>query len=138
MQSMYVASKFALEGLSESLHYELACQGVDVTLVEPGGFRTSFAGNLKWPQDSHESTSIYKDQLRGFRSYLEKISKRGKGRDPSVVAELVFALANAPRAPIRRRIGSDSHAVYYLRRALPEFVGDRLFKNIAGKIIEAR
>ena len=43
MSGAYCSSKFALEGLSESLAYELSPHGVQICLVEPGGFRTNMA-----------------------------------------------------------------------------------------------
>src|SRR4051812_989919 len=48
LTSAYSASKFALEGLSESLHYELAPHGVQVALVEPGRHRTEFSAKVSW------------------------------------------------------------------------------------------
>ena len=46
MSSLYCASKFAIEGWSESLHFELAPHGVRVVLIEPGSFNTQFGSNL--------------------------------------------------------------------------------------------
>ena len=48
MNALYCATKFAVEGLSESLRHELADHGVQVALVEPGGYRTAFARNMVW------------------------------------------------------------------------------------------
>ncbi len=54
----YTASKFAVEGLSESYHYELAPLGIDVVIVEPGGFPTRYWSKLIAPEDM-ERTSGY-------------------------------------------------------------------------------
>ncbi|WP_281614493.1 SDR family oxidoreductase [Flammeovirga sp. SubArs3] len=48
---IYTASKFALEGLTESYHYELAPLGIDIILLQPGGFKTSFESKQSGPYD---------------------------------------------------------------------------------------
>jgi NAD(P)-dependent dehydrogenase (short-subunit alcohol dehydrogenase family) len=135
LQSLYVASKFALEGLSESLHHELSHHRVSVTLVEPGGFRTGFSTNVEWAAE-HDQTA-YGEQIRGLRQLWSRLATR-KGNDPNDVAAKVVQLANSSKMPVRCRVGNDCHAVYYLRRSLPQQAGDFVLKKIAAKMIEVR
>ncbi len=138
LQSLYVASKFALEGLSESLAYELAVHGIQVCLVEPGGFRTQFAKNIEWAKESDKQVSdVYEKQMRGYRAFLTKKLER-PGSNPKKVADAVFDLACKNSMPLRLRVGSDTQALYYLRRSLPQKVTDLLLLTVSKKLMEAR
>ena len=57
----YTASKFALEGLAESYHYELAPLGVDIVIVEPGGFLTGYWSKLMAPKDADRANGYAPD-----------------------------------------------------------------------------
>jgi len=145
LQSLYVASKFALEGLSESLAYELGVHGIQVCLVEPGGFRTKFAQNIEWAKESVKSESsiengtsgVYEKQMRGYRAFLKKKLER-PGSDPKKVAEAVFDLSGKSSMPLRLRVGSDTQALYYMRRSLPQKVSDLILRNASKKLMEVR
>src|SRR5262245_25417622 len=67
MSVMYCASKFAVEGFSEGLAYELEPHGVQVALVEPGAFRTNFAEKLTWGDKSSDTNSPYQKQTAAYR-----------------------------------------------------------------------
>jgi len=56
----YISSKFALEGLSESLRFELAPFGVNVVIIEPGVIKTNFMKNLRMAKKA-ESDTVYRD-----------------------------------------------------------------------------
>jgi NAD(P)-dependent dehydrogenase (short-subunit alcohol dehydrogenase family) len=139
LQSLYVASKFALEGLSESLSYELSVHGVQVCLVEPGGFRTKFAQNIEWANNDVDAktVAVYEKQLRGYRAFLSRKLER-PGSDPKKVAESVFDLCTQNSMPLRVRVGSDTQALYYLRRALPQKVSDLILQSVCKKLMEVR
>ncbi|MEU6594541.1 SDR family oxidoreductase [Streptomyces sp. NPDC046881] len=88
--TLYHGSKFAVEGLSEALHYELAAIGVKVKLVEPGIVDTDFAGR-SFDFTNDESLAEYQ-QLVG--AVLEGQAQLGAGGDkPEVVAETVYRAA---------------------------------------------
>ncbi len=93
----YTASKWALEGLAESYRYELAGTGVDVAIVEPGGFPTGIGERLLPADDEarHESYGARKDlpaqMWGGFMAQMEG----GDAPDPQLVADAVLALAEA-------------------------------------------
>jgi len=139
LQSLYVASKFALEGLSESLSYELSLHGIDVCIVEPGGFRTKFVQNIDWARSDADSgkNGIYTRQMQGYRAFLRK-KMEGPGGNPNKVADAVFELSSKSSMPLRLRIGSDTQALYYMRRSMPQKVADFIFHSASKKLMEAR
>lgn len=137
LQSLYVASKFALEGLSESLAYELSLHGVEVCIVEPGGFRTKFVQNIDCRDIDSSKKAIYGRQMQGYRAFLSK-KLEGPGNNPKRVADAVYELSGKPKMPLRFRIGSDTQALYYMRRAMPQKVGDFILRSVSEKLMEAR
>lgn len=126
MSSIYCASKFALEGWSESLHHELRGAGVKVTLVEPGGFRTRFGANVRWPETRLDAYAVQRAAMVAFRE--RRLAKKAK--PPEIVARLVAKLVSSDAAPVRLRVGSDARAMWLMRKWLPEAVGDRLFARM--------
>ncbi len=139
LQSLYVASKFALEGLSESLAYELGVHGIQVCLVEPGGFRTQFAKNIEWAKESIDkrSSAVYEKQMQGYRAFLTKKLER-PGSNPKKVSDAVFDLAGKSAMPLRLRVGSDTQALYYMRRSLPQKVTDLILLSVSKKLMEVQ
>lgn len=119
--SPYAASKFALEGLIESLAYEVKPTGVQVCLVEPGRFRTSFSDNRKILGGGRRSA--YFDIVQGFRGFWEQRRKE-KGTPPDAVVQRIASLLTQKNLPLRVRCGRDAHLAYYLKRLLPS----RLFR----------
>ncbi|MDE3164986.1 MAG: SDR family NAD(P)-dependent oxidoreductase [Acidobacteriota bacterium] len=102
----YCASKFALEAWSEALSYEVASLGIRVTLVEPGNFRTEFAGDVNMRPAQ---------QLEPYRSVIEPIQHGLYGRsgsqsgDPAKAAELMLAVADSDSPPLRLLLGADAY-----------------------------
>ena len=101
----YVASKYALEGLSESYRYELAGTGVDVAIIEPGGFGTNFLTNME-PAADNERLKSYgplaemPDKMWG--GFAENL-KGDDAPDPQVVADAIAKLIETPagKRPLR-------------------------------------
>ncbi|HEY8753390.1 MAG TPA: oxidoreductase [Arthrobacter sp.] len=101
----YSASKAALEGLSGSLHKELRPLGINVTVIEPGAFRTDFAGRSL----TQSATAI--------EDYAETAGKRRKENDtvhgtqpgdPAKAAEAILAVAESPNPPSLLVLGKDA------------------------------
>ena len=109
---VYHASKWGLEGLSESMRYELAPLGIDVVLVEPGPFSTNFFGNIETPKD--EKLAEAYQHVNGF---LQEFENNVKGTfedpnaptDPMVVVEIFDNLIETPTGerPLRTIAGLD-------------------------------
>ena len=98
----YNATKFAVEGLSEALHGELAPMGVHVMLVEPGPFRTDFLGRSG--QMARRRIADYETTVGKTREYFEKQSGKQAG-DPQRAVEAIVAAVNAPQPPKHLLLG---------------------------------
>ena len=101
----YTASKYALEGLSESYRYELAGTGVDVVVVEPGGFKTSFRSNMQRGSDM-QRLETYGDLAEMPNTMWRDIEERmaaDDAPDPQEVADAVLQLIQTPagQRPLR-------------------------------------
>lgn len=132
LSAPYSASKFALEGWSESLHYELAPHGVQVALVEPGGFRTKFADNLRI--SPVPDGSPYAGQAAAYNRWREKRAARS-GVPPEIVVRKIVALAERRRMPLRTLVGTDARLIDGLNRWLPRSVATNLLRRVYSKIL---
>ena len=106
---VYCSTKFAVEGISEALHQELAPLGIRVTVVEPGFFRTDFLDEQSLIKTELE-LSDYDDTVGKMRKFAEGANHAQPG-DPLKFAEAMLALVNAPNPPQRLAMGSDTVAL---------------------------
>jgi NAD(P)-dependent dehydrogenase (short-subunit alcohol dehydrogenase family) len=115
----YNASKYALEGLIEAMHFELRPFGVQVCLVEPGAFATEFGTRSRlWGERSFAPASLYHERSEALDHYVSGSSKRLG--NPMRVARLLACYATRwRRLPLRRPIGPDSWAMWLAGRLLP-------------------
>jgi NAD(P)-dependent dehydrogenase (short-subunit alcohol dehydrogenase family) len=102
----YCSTKFAVEGLSEALHAELAPLGVKVTVVEPGYFRTDFLDSnslVESPRviDDYAATS-------GEVRKLAKVYNQQQTGNPELLAVAMIKLVEAPNPPMRLALGTDT------------------------------
>ncbi|WP_020524652.1 oxidoreductase [Catelliglobosispora koreensis] len=105
---LYGASKFALEGISEALHGELAPLGVRVTIVEPGGFRTDFLNGSSL-QVEPVSIADYAAGAGPVREALSTNDGRQAG-DPVKAARAMVDITEVPSPPLRLQLGADAVA----------------------------
>lgn len=130
LTSLYCASKFAVEGLTESLRGELAPHGVQLCLIEPGGYRTNFGNSLNW---STQDDSSFKTQFQNYKNLHQKISSR-KPQDPSEVSYGILKLSLKRKLPMRKVYGKDATFSHYFRNFTPSCiyfsVMDLVFKKI--------
>ncbi|OSQ31171.1 oxidoreductase [Thalassospira sp. MCCC 1A03138] len=103
--SYYCGSKFALEGISETLASEVAGLGIHVTAIEPGSFRTDWAGRSMVRSD--RSISDYDSLFDPIRDARQKKSGNQAG-DPARAAKAVMDILNAPNPPVHLLLGRDA------------------------------
>lgn len=100
----YSAAKWAVEGFSESLAREMALIGVHVSVVEPGGFRTDFAGaSTRLNSGRPEYDAVVGATARAQRAYDGK-----QPGDPVLAAQAILKLASLEQPPFRLPLGSDA------------------------------
>jgi NAD(P)-dependent dehydrogenase (short-subunit alcohol dehydrogenase family) len=99
---IYNASKFAVEGFSEALAQEIAPLGIQLTIVEPGPFRTNFAG------DNFKQAALvindYNDTAGLFRQRIKGVDGKQEG-DPTKAAKAIFDITNIENPPLRLPLG---------------------------------
>lgn len=116
LYSLYHGTKWALEGYTEGLHYELRQFGIRVKIIEPGSIRTDFFGRS---QDVADITQFkqYEEYVNRVVPNLQKSGANAPG--PEVVAEQVFRSATDNSNRLRYTAGRATGLVIFLRRLLP-------------------
>lgn len=107
----YAASKFALEGLSEALRYEMLPFGVYVSLIEPGPIRTASLDNFM--QLSQNPVAAYQDSARRIKTDILEMAERS-GLSVDTVVKTIIRVVKQPKPRLRYPVGA-------LARFLPSF-----------------
>jgi short-subunit dehydrogenase len=131
MTSLYCASKFAIEGWSESMLHELKPFEVKVSVIQPGAHRTRFGANVNWGENSFSSQSAYYRFSKGYERLLEKMKSRKTSAVPETVAEGIYQLTMSNRPAFRVRFGKDAKFSYLTRRLFPS----GLLLNMSSRLI---
>ncbi len=122
---LYSASKFALEGVSESLRMECRAFGIHVVLVEPGDFRTQITARRRTAQAA-ETNDAYRDAFA--RCKRKQDQDEANAQSPEAVARLVARILSNPNPRTRYAVGMFTQTmVVPLKRILPQ----RMFEWMA-------
>jgi short-subunit dehydrogenase len=126
LESVYTASKFALEGISESIQYELEPLRIKIIIVEPGGVGSSFLKSSRAPKASDLNSS--------YRSIENKISESFKQwsqnlMHPSEVAKVVLEAVTSDNPDLRYTVGKDASTMIERRKNM----SDREFHDMINK-----
>jgi len=103
--SAYVSTKFALEGLSESIAYELDQFGIKVILVEPGVIRTNFDSGMVMAKKSQNTTSPYFNMTKKMDTVFRQLLRNSS--PPSLVADVVSQAVKSENPNLRYLAGKD-------------------------------
>lgn len=114
--SSYSASKFALEGWTETLRMELNALGIKVVLVEPGSFQTDIwtRGAVMGEKTTNDTSPNFQRSLK-MRERIGAIPKR----DPIEVAQVIARIAQDPNPRLRYLVGNDAKIQLAMKRILP-------------------
>lgn len=111
MYSAYVSTKFAIEGLSESMAYELEPFGIKVAIIEPGAIKTNFRRELAAKGSSEDSP--YSSMIQSPSKAIEKMLKHRLY--PEEVAKTVIQAIGNPKPKLRYIVGKDAEELIELR-----------------------
>ena len=103
---LYCSTKFAVEGITEALHAELAPLGIHATVVEPGYFRTEFLDSASLAV-SPRVLDDYAESAGAVREAARRINLNQPG-DPVRLAQAMLQLAASPTPPLRLPLGTDT------------------------------
>jgi NAD(P)-dependent dehydrogenase (short-subunit alcohol dehydrogenase family) len=123
--AVYVSTKHAVEGYSESLDHEVREQGIRVLRVQPAAVKTPFDANMV---RADTPLPVYADQRRVFEEVMTE-TMRG-GDEPEVVAKVIVAAATDPMPKLSYPAGSTAGRIAALRRIVPA----RMFDNSVRKL----
>ncbi len=117
LYSIYHATKFAVEGFTESLQYELAQFNIRMKLVEPGPIVTDFYGRSRQFIKPTE-TNQYDGFIQKFNDAAEKVMKDAEG--PDVVARMIYKAASDNSSTMRYPVGKPGPLLLKLRKLLSD------------------
>lgn len=130
-QGLYSASKFALEGLTESLRLEVSRFGIRVVLIEPGDHRTSFSINRGFTEESSRHAT-YRESFERAIQRMASDEQRGPG--PESVARLVHKVISLPNPRLRYTTGPVAQrTAVWLKRVLPYSIIAKLLAAYYGR-----
>lgn len=117
----YSASKYALEGLSESLWYESKPFGINVSLVQPGFIRSNSFKKVYYSRMSRvesQTDGTYSDFYKYMTPFIERLMSLSL-TNPEVIASLILKIVRTQDPPLWIPASLDAWVFYYLRRLVP-------------------
>ena len=123
--AVYVSTKHAVEGYSESLDHEVREHGVRVLRVQPGPVNTPFGANLV---QADSPLPAYAHRRRIFEDVMMETMR--KGDDPAAVAKVIASAATDPKPKLRYLVGSTAGRVAALRRVVPARTFDKGIRKL--------
>ncbi len=110
--SLYHATKFAVEGLTESLQYELNPLGIRTKIVEPGGYKTEFAGRSM----GYYGAGGLDDYRKPYDQFIKNLAQWPMSEKISEVADVIFEAATDGNEKLRYPAGHDAAPLLETRR----------------------
>lgn len=125
----YTASKFALEGLSDSLRMELIPFGIDVIIIQPGPINTEIWDKAPTPEENPFKEGLYAEALKRFYKLVVEGGK--KGLPPLEIAKVIHQALRASK-PKTRYMKTPG---YFMRVFLPKRLPTRVFDRLIAKVL---
>ena len=118
LNSAYIASKFALEGLSDSIRFELEGFGINIILVEPGVVRSNFFENVKMATNASPHSPYYQLTQKVFSGFVPLMGDTSSS--PKQVAETILEAVTTNNPQIRYVVGKDAISILENRKKLSD------------------
>jgi NAD(P)-dependent dehydrogenase (short-subunit alcohol dehydrogenase family) len=115
--SAYVGTKFAIEGLSESIAYELEPFGIKVILIEPGAIGSNFMKGSVLPKRALDPQSPYSELVQKFS--VKTSSQHDNATQPEEVAKTIFQAISIEKPEFRYVVGNDAVSLLEARKNMP-------------------
>jgi short-subunit dehydrogenase len=115
--SAYVATKFAIEGLSESIAYELEPFGIKVILIERGAIGSNFMKGSVLPKRALNPQSPYSELVKKFS--VKTSSQHENATKPEEVAKTIFQAISTEKPEFRYVVGNDAVSLLEARKNMP-------------------
>ena len=129
LNSAYVGSKFALEGFSESMKYELEGFGIKVILIEPGAVNTNYLENSKQAQKAMNPDSPYAELSKMVSEGVRERFKETSSSSPMQVAEVILTAIKSEKPNTRYLVGNDAVAIKERRKSSSDSELERWIKE---------
>ncbi|HEX8868424.1 MAG TPA: oxidoreductase [Lentzea sp.] len=120
----YHSTKFAVEGLSDSLRLELKPFGINVVVIQPGGIKTEWGGIAVENMKKTSGSGAYKEQVRQLSGLF---SQAERGSEPKVIADVIVKAAQARKPRTRYAAGFGARPILFARRVLSDRAFDAMF-----------
>lgn len=129
----YNASKFAIEGLADTMRLELKNSGISVVLIEPGPIKSQFRANAlqKFLNHIDIKTSPHKQTYEQTLARLEGSKDASFTLGPEAVYDALLKAITSTNPKPRYRVTVPTHVLWYLKRLLPTCILDKLLAKIA-------
>jgi NAD(P)-dependent dehydrogenase (short-subunit alcohol dehydrogenase family) len=126
--SAYVSTKFAVEGLSEAIAYELEPFGIKVILIEPGFIRTNFSNSLVIAKKAQDPASPYSESMQKIMASAGELAKNASSAE--LVANVVLDAASNPNPRLRYLAGKDVESWAASKKNMDELEFYNMIKGV--------
>lgn len=131
--SWYHATKFAVEGLSDSLRLETKKFGIKVVVIEPGSIATEWSGISAETLDAASSGGAYTSLAETVSAFFRSTTR--KKSDPSVVADVIATAVTSARPKTRYAVGQNATRILIARKLLSDrAVDNQIMKSFTSEV----
>ena len=134
--SIYSASKFSLEGLSEGLYYELNSVGVQLTSILPGGHRTGFISAIDWSPANVVETD-YSNQIKALNKIIKKVDSGKLAPKSNNMSHLIIKILSQKRISRKYYLGKDAFFGNLFQSLVPRKIYYPLLSFIYRKLLNS-
>lgn len=127
--SAYNSTKFALEGLSESLSHELGPFGIRVIIIEPGFIKTNIMNSSVLAKRASVENSPYYSFTKKIESYFKSMMDNPESSNPEEVAKVILHAVTSDNPQLRFTVGNDASAIVQAKRKMSELDFINLIKQ---------